>query len=227
MILYAAETILYFAFMGMDFFGIGNTVPLKFLSILLLTLSALDLRERTVTLALVFTACADVFLLVLDRYYAAGILCFIAVQCLYAMRLSRSGRCWDGSSVFTPGVPDWLKFIVSAAAGLAACTSYGFGLTEGLAAAYIALFACNLVHACRLAAYIKERKWILFAAGLALFFCCDLCVGLHNMPGAGGPALQRFADLAMWGFYLPGQVLIRASAYTGTSGPRGAKEEMK
>lgn len=210
MFFYAAETILYLTYMGMDIFGTGNATPIKFFSILLLALSVLDFREKTVSFALIFTLIADVFLLLLDRYYAAGILCFLAVQILYASRMRQE----DGSSVIISGVPDWLKFLLSAAAGLLVYTSYGWGLTEGLAAAYIALFACNLVHACRLAAKTKERKWVLFAAGLALFFCCDLCVGLHNMPGAGGPSLQRFADVAMWGFYLPGQVLIRASAYT-------------
>ncbi len=190
--------------MGMDIFGTGNTTPIKFVCILLLTLSVLDFREKTVSAALFFTAAADVFLLVLNRYYAAGVLCFIAVQILYAARLDREG----GPRARI------LRFLLPAAAGLTVYTSYGFGLTEALAAAYIALFACNLVPAIRCAQKSAERKWILFAAGLALFFCCDLCVGLHNMPGAGGPALQRFADVAMWGFYLPGQVLIRASAYT-------------
>ena len=204
MFFYAAETIIYLTYMGMDIFGAGNTMPIKFFSILLLTLSVLDFREKTVSIALIFTMIADVFLLVLNRYYAAGILCFLAVQILYAARL----KVKDGS------LARILMFLLPAAAGLLAYTSYGFGLTEGLAAAYITLFACNLVQAVRCAKRSGERKWILFAAGLVLFFCCDLCVGLHNMPGAGGPALQRFADVAMWGFYLPGQVLIRASAYT-------------
>lgn len=200
--LIATETILYLAFLGMDIFGIGNTTPIKFVSILLLTLSVLDFREKTVSVALIFTAIADLFLLVLDRWYAAGVLCFILVQILYAARLQRE----SGSSV--------LSFLLPAAAGLFVYTSYGFGLTEALAGAYIALFAVNLLRACLLAKRSPERRWILFAAGLALFFCCDLCVGLHNMPGTGGPALQRFASVAMWGFYLPGQVLIRTSAYT-------------
>ena len=200
--LIATETILYLAFLGMDIFGIGNTTPIKFVSILLLTLSVLDFREKTVSVALIFTAIADLFLLVLDRWYAAGVLCFILVQILYAARLQRE----SGSSV--------LSFLLPAAAGLLVYTSYGFGLTEALAGAYIALFAVNLLRACLLAKLSPERRWILFAAGLALFFCCDLCVGLHNMPGTGGPALQRFASVAMWGFYLPGQVLIRTSAYT-------------
>ena len=200
--LIATETILYLTFLGMDIFGIGNTTPIKFVSILLLTLSVLDFREKTVSVALIFTAVADLFLLVLDRWYAAGVLCFILVQIFYAARLQKE----SGPSV--------LSFLLPAAAGLLVYTSYGFGLTEALAGAYIALFAVNLLRACLLAKRSPERRWILFAAGLALFFCCDLCVGLHNMPGIGGPALQRFASVAMWGFYLPGQVLIRTSAYT-------------
>ena len=200
--LIATETILYLTFLGMDIFGIGYTTPIKFVSILLLTLSVLDFREKTVSVALIFTAVADLFLLVLDRWYAAGVLCFILVQIFYAARLQKE----SGPSV--------LSFLLPAAAGLLVYTSYGFGLTEALAGAYIALFAVNLLRACLLAKRSPERRWILFAAGLALFFCCDLCVGLHNMPGIGGPALQRFASVAMWGFYLPGQVLIRTSAYT-------------
>lgn len=202
--LIVTETILYLTFLGMDIFGIGNSTPIKFVSILLLTLSVLDFREKTVSFALLLTLIADVFLLVLDRWYAAGVLCFLGVQILYAARLQKESR----------GNGALLSFLLPAAAGLTACTSYGFGLTEALAASYIALFAVNLLRACLLAKRTGENKWILFAAGLALFFCCDLCVGLHNMPGTGGPALQRFAELAMWAFYLPGQVLIRTSVYT-------------
>lgn len=206
--LIATETIIYLTFLGMDIFGIGNTTPIKFVSILILALSVLDFREKTVSFALILTAAADVFLLLLDRWYAAGILCFLAVQILYAVRLQRAGR-GDGSSVFrSPAL------LLPAAAGLIVRTSYGFGLTEALAAAYITLFAVNLAKAVLLAKRTRERKWILFAAGLALFFCCDLCVGIHNMPGVFPPALARFASVAMWGFYLPGQVLIRTSAYT-------------
>ena len=143
------------------------------------------------------------FLLVLDRWYAAGVACFLFVQILYAARLKVKDGSWTRI----------LMFLLPLAASLFTYTSYGFGLTEALAAAYITLFACNLVQAVSRAKRDPQRKWILFAAGLALFFCCDLCVGLHNMPGAGGEALQRFANIAMWGFYLPGQVLIRTSAY--------------
>ena len=189
MALYAAETILYLLFLGMDIFGIGDTTPIKFLSILLLTLSVFDFREKTVSIAMIFTALADVFLLVLNRFYAAGILCFLVVQTCYAVRIRKAGDLPRHTAV------------------------YALPPVEALAGAYILLFAVNLIQAVRLAHRCPSRKWKLFAAGLALFFCCDLCVGIHNLPNLGGPALHRFAQFAMWGCYLPGQCLIRASAY--------------
>ena len=35
-----------------------------------------------------------------------------------------------------------------------------------------------------------------------------MCVGIFQSPGLLPPALERFASLGMWLFYLPGQVLI-------------------
>ncbi|MCR4804677.1 MAG: lysoplasmalogenase [Clostridia bacterium] len=204
MIFMIAETILYVAFMGMDLGGIPGSTPVKFGAILLVALSALDFREPLVSAALLFTAAADVFLLLLDRYYVAGIACFIAVQVLYALRMNRTR---------TEGLPPAGLYFVPFCILLLVRAGYGFGWTESFAAAYICLFALNLCGAVSIARRCPRRKWILFAFGLALFFCCDLCVGIHNVPGLGGPALQSFANIAMWGFYLPGQVLIRQSAY--------------
>lgn len=211
--LIVTETILYLTFLGMDIFGLGNTTPIKFASILLLTLSVLDFHERKLSVAFLFTAFADFFLLVLDRYYAAGVLSFLVVQVCYALRLAEANTSGDPKS--TPSRL-WLRFAFPAAAGIAAYlfgASYGLGLVESLAVCYILLFTENLAASVRLASETKQRKWILFAIGLALFFCCDICVGIHNVPAVGGPAFRRFADIAMWGFYLPGQVLIRTSGY--------------
>ena len=46
----------------------------------------------------------------------------------------------------------------------------------------------------------------IYAAGLILYFCCDLCVGLNNLTPS------PITNIAMWAFYLPGQVLIASSA---------------
>ena len=43
--------------------------------------------------------------------------------------------------------------------------------------------------------------------GLLLFVGCDVCVGLHNLAGLPVP-LSAFAQVGMWLFYLPSQVLI-------------------
>ena len=51
----------------------------------------------------------------------------------------------------------------------------------------------------------------LFVLGLVLFFCCDLCVGVHNAPGLFPAGLTAFARVGMWLFYLPAQVLITLS----------------
>ena len=46
-----------------------------------------------------------------------------------------------------------------------------------------------------------------FGIGLLLFVGCDVCVGLHNLTGTPAP-LAAFAQVGMWLFYLPSQVLI-------------------
>ena len=63
----------------------------------------------------------------------------------------------------------------------------------------------NLAPSVAAAAQLRTKRAVRFAVGLGLFFLCDLCVGLHNLPQN---ALSGFASLAMWAFYLPGQVLI-------------------
>ena len=47
----------------------------------------------------------------------------------------------------------------------------------------------------------------MFGLGLLLFVGCDVCVGLHNLAGLPAP-LSAFAQVGMWLFYLPSQVLI-------------------
>jgi TRAP-type C4-dicarboxylate transport system permease small subunit len=51
----------------------------------------------------------------------------------------------------------------------------------------------------------------MFAWGLVLFLCCDLCVGVFNQSALFSDALYAAAKFGMWLFYLPGQVLIALS----------------
>lgn len=199
------EALLYAAFLSLDLSGNLPAVStgLKFAAIALVLLAGLTaLRTpdgRTVAAALALTAAADVFLLVLDAHYPVGVALFLAVQVLYTIRLCALS-----------GANRTLHITARAMLALFAAFFIGarFGRLEMLAAAYIVWFFMNLAHSVALAAHLRTKRTTRFAAGLALFFLCDLCVGVHNLPQN---ALSAFADIAMWAFYLPGQVLIALS----------------
>ena len=188
-----AEIILYCAFLLLDLFTSADTKWLKFAAILLVALMGFRSERREITAALCLTAAADVFLLVLDRWYDFGILLFIIVQLLYAVSMRAKKTI----------------FIQFAIVLIAVVLYFVTGKTEIMACGYITVFLCNLIHAGIKAAIVKDRKTILFFTGLALFFCCDLCVGYYNI---GTGPLRGFCSVAMWGFYLPGQVMILLSA---------------
>ena len=81
----AAEAVLYLSFLAFDLLSVHTqwSVWIKFISISLAAAAGLAVRERYVTPALVLTACADVFLLLLGRDYLVGIGLFLLVQALY------------------------------------------------------------------------------------------------------------------------------------------------
>ena len=191
------ESGLWLTFMTADLLNVFDTTWLKYSAILLLMIAGLlcaDLwKGRTVASALVFTAAADLFLLVLDKSYAVGIALFCVVQLLYAVRLG-------GLRSFCFGIPVVL---------IPFCLLSVHGIVDSLAAGYIALFAVNLIHAGILFNRFRDPPHKRFFTGLVLFFACDLCVGLFQ--AASGP-IWEFARIGMWAFYLPGQMLILASA---------------
>lgn len=202
------EGCLYLAFLGVDLFqpGSGLAVPLKYLSILLCFCFVLWTgRGRDgllMKLALGFTLLADLFLLVLDRWYLLGVACFCVVQLLYLTRIA------------------WLRpkklILRLALRGLVAIVAllivWRLGALDSLTALslfYFSQLVCNALESLLLGAPFRG-----FALGLFLFVGCDLCVGLQNLstwfPTAGGP-LVAFARIGMWLFYLPSQVLISLS----------------
>lgn len=184
------EALLYLTFLSMDLLRIGDSTVPKFLSIALVGfMGALFASRSEIRWGLIFTVAADIFLLVLNRYYPIGIILFLIVQTCYALDL-------DDSRGLIP------RLICMA---LSVVLFYRSGPLETLAAAYITLFLCNLIRA-----GVKCRENPLFFIGMLLFFCCDICVGLYHI---GDGAVWQFARVAMWGFYLPGQVLILLSAW--------------
>lgn len=206
----AAQAVLYAAFLGLDLFlpGTGWDVPLKYLSILLCFLwslgSAGNLDGKLTSTALAFTLLADLFLLVLDRWYGAGVASFCVVQLLYLARIHRAGTR-----------PLALRLLLRAGlAALLLIAGAALGALNGLTALtliYFSQLAANFI-----AGLSLGRRGMVFTLGLLLFIGCDLCVGLNNLssvlPQAAVLALLPFARVGMWLFYLPSQVLITLSA---------------
>lgn len=202
------EGCLYLTFLSLDLFlpGSGWDVPCKYLSIVLCFCFVLRVgRGRDGLLmktALGFTLLADLFLLVLDRWYPAGVASFCVVQLLYLIRIARARPA---------GLPVRL-LLRGILVAVALAVANGLGALDPLTALALFYFSQLVVNV--LESLALGRGYRCFAVGLLLFLCCDLCVGLQNLsawfPAAGGPLVQ-FARVGMWLFYLPSQVLISLS----------------
>lgn len=203
------EAALYLAFLICDLFFPGwAATAFKYLSILLCAVCSQFHRAgrhgRLIAAAMALTALADLFLLVLDAHYWAGLVCFCAVQVLYALRLH-----W-GHGGKTPLL--WLRILLSGGALLLLWALHILTPITAMTGLYFPQLLCNGLEGLPLCH--TGRSWRLFTAGLFLFLCCDICVGLHNVP-LPSAALAAFAQFAMWLFYLPSQVLIVCSAWKG------------
>lgn len=191
------EAALYLAFTAMDICSAGSTSPLKFAGIVLCFAISLLLSagggEWLVTAAVGLSMTADVFLLLLGRYYAAGMGLFFIVQILYFARIYRANghkSAWPTRLFLFTGCFSLFMSID------------GVNVPTALAAAlYLSFFVCNVMQASG-----SENR--LFFAGLCVFLCCDICVGLYNMPEQLPAWLHRAAGIGMWTFYLPSQVMI-------------------
>lgn len=195
----AVQAVLYVSFMLLDIMGAGDSRWLKYASIALCLAFSVFLSARggkkLVTAALGFTLAADTFLLLLDSSYAVGVALFCVVQALYFVRIYRAnGR--------RAAIPARLALLLAAVAIV--CISGLMSPLNLLVCFYFTSFLCN-------AAQSMSIKNTLFSLGLILFLCCDICVGVHNMPGLLPASLQSFADIGMWMFYLPSQVMITLS----------------
>lgn len=198
------EAALYAAFLRWDLtVGGAGSNSLKYASILLCTLFALLWAlfgdgDRLTALALVLTAGADTFLLALDAHYLWGLLLFCGVQLCYFLR----GRALRRRSL-------WGARLVLVLLSLGALAALGLlNPLNVLALFYFANFLCNLL----LLVPCPRGRTRLFALGLLLYLCCDLCVAAYQFPGAIPHGAYDFVRVGMWLFYLPGQVLITLSA---------------
>lgn len=240
------EAVLYITFMMMDLLRTGPSNYIKFAAICLIAVSTFRHCEHFTAWAQRLTPLADVFLLLLNSSgcYIAGVLIFFIVQILYTFRLravrtegkgTSKGKAAMGEknsgiggkiktdrslrrvftiegTVFAAGVFRILRRLPEAER-----TGYILALA---ALIYIVHFALvNLTGSARNLCRHGVKSDRLFFTGLLLYFICDLFVGIWNLPGGGvvWQELQEIARPAMWGFYLPGQVLIRLSADEGNT----------
>lgn len=191
------QAALYLAFETMDIMHIPGSAPVKFSGIVLcFAFSAyLSIRggDKAVTWAIGFSMLADVLLLLYDGCYAVGIGLFCLAQTAYFLRIYRAN---GGKGAFPA------RAIVFAAALMALAALDMAQPLNILAVFYFSFFLCNTVQS-------FGAKNGLFSLGLCLFICCDVCVGLHNLPITG--LVGELADVGMWTFYLPSQVLITLS----------------
>jgi len=199
----AVELLLYAAFLTEDIAGINlGGIVLKYISILLClafaAVCAFRGGDKFVFPALILTALADLFLLVLNRYFIVGVIIFIGAQTVYLIRLR-----FTFSKKF--------KLLRIALPVLIAILLFALKMGTVLNLLVGVYFSQLLVNALQ-AWTLKGRRWRIFAVGLTLFIGCDLCVGIFNMSAMFPAALASFAEVGMWLFYLPSQVLIALSA---------------
>jgi len=197
------EALLYAAFLTQDIAGInlGGSV-LKYISILLCLVFAAVCAfrggDKFVFPALILTALADLFLLVLNRHFIVGVLIFLGAQTVYLIRLRFTfSKRFTLLRIALPVLIAVLMFALKMGTVL--------NLLAGL---YFSQLVVNALQAWT----AKGRRWRVFAIGLTLFIGCDLCVAIFNTQALFPAALVSFAEVGMWLFYLPSQVLIALSA---------------
>lgn len=190
--------LLWAGFLFLDLTRLGDSTGVKFAGICLCAITALlgakTLDGKLVAAALGFTVGADWFLLVLDDHYLVGIGLFLIVQLLYALRLSLLQE--KGSFSWWRWVRVDIALLLLLGEGFLFYWVRGYSLFLFLPLLYFSNLCINTFEAFAL-------KKLIFAVGLLLFICCDLCVGGWNLGIL--PALTR---VGMWFFYLPSQVLI-------------------
>ncbi len=196
------EAALYIIFMTLDLSAYsGSTIVLKYIGILLCVafsvFCAIRGGAKLIPVALAFTAVADFFLLVLNQYYAIGLIFFLVVQAIYLFYLYReTGKIWIPARIICAGLIVLLLWVLHMLSGV--------NLEAGI---YFSLILINMA----MSWTRGGRAGRLFAVGLTLFVCCDICVGLYNLYGMLPDGLYAFTSIGMWMFYLPSQVLIALS----------------
>lgn len=192
-------------YLACDVLSIWDSRPLKFAASTLITfcgLSALNKSEgRFVSIGLMFTLLADVFLVLLNKYlYGVGV--FVVAQLCYAVYLTKL----SDKTVYK----ELLKRVVPAAAITVILAFAGFKGNIVFPAAYAVCIGINIAHSVELNLKKPCKKHMLLVVGFIVFVVGDICVGLRHMPFVT-EAVASVLYFITWLTYPPGQILILSS----------------
>jgi hypothetical protein len=199
---------IYCVFLIFDGIGLhASSVNLKYSGIIACFLFACAFsalgggKNALIPVALALTLAADLFLLVLGKYYEVGVAVFIIAQSAYFAHLCVMRGKAKLSIILRLSVMVALEVII-ALAGI-------FSILNALCAAYFTMIFFNLIDSAL--CINKESRAVLLTVGFALFILCDVCVGLNNLLPPFS-ALASLVSYGMWLFYFPSQTLIAMTA---------------
>lgn len=205
-IFYCLIAVMMLTYLFCDIFSLWDSRPLKFAVSALITLfgvTAFSKKEtKFVSIGLMFTLLADVFLVLLNKYLY-GVAIFIIAQLCYAVYLSYI----SGKRIST----ELLKRIIPAIIASAITAMLGFKGNIVLPAAYAVCIGINIAHSVELQIQKPSKKHLLLMIGFIVFVIGDICVGLRHMPFVTED-IASVLYLITWISYPPSQIMVLTSA---------------
>ena len=207
------EVIVYAIFIWKDITSLDDTTAYKFFAICLCFAFSLYniLNHETdgiiLSCALFFTIISDLITLVIDDYYVLGVSCFIIVQSIYMLRIT----LYNGKPLYKTII---VRVLIISAVLIGLIIAESFDSLTFVSAIYFSMLLINSIES----VFIRNKSFyhLIFCIGLWLFVCCDISVGLYNIPDVLGVTISYstydIIGTLMWAFYLPSQVLIVLSA---------------
>ncbi len=204
-IVYGLIGIFMLIYLTCDIFSLWDSRPLKFAASALVTLSGVTVfnkkESRFVSIGLMFTLLADIFLVLLNKYLY-GVAVFIVVQLCYTVYLAHI----SDKKIST----ELLKRIIPAVAASLITTILGFQGNIILPAAYAVCIGINIAHAVELQIQKPSRKHLILMIGFIVFVIGDICVGLRHMSFIT-EEIAGVLYLITWLSYPPSQLMILKS----------------
>ncbi len=197
------ETVLFFLILWSE-----NTLPyavtgkIMYSSIVLnfLVMAFFCLRYRgdfRIPLALTLTLAADFLLTYLNRYFIAGVFCFILVQSAYWWKLGI-------------GTKNAVLRLFLALFWLGLLSVLGMPVKEGIFCSLsMGILSGNVICAWT-SVHKGDKGMLMLAAGLTLFAGCDFSLGLRIVTESmeNMALVHHVSDNLTWVFYLPSQVIL-------------------